>query len=495
MDVKLKERKHNRSSLRVGFIHPNLKKDGIGIENFLKGKVILITGATVFLAKVLIEKILRSVPDVSKIYLIIRGKDMEDARQRLKYIVDIELFHCLKQKHGEHYEAFMWSKLVTVIGDVAHPTLGIPEDLAVEIAKHVQIIVKVAADTAFDQSKMILRYDVALQVNAMGPCNLLNFAIKCKILSSSCIHHQALLKDIQEKEDLWRKRDVLVRKIAWETVCVLSETTVLENEMKLASDYKKLLKPNDVLLIYESQNISALIVRPSGILSTYKKPFPGWIEGIKYLLLDPVIVYYGKGKLTGFPLNPNCSFDIVNSRRHSCEYNVGNNGKACFNVQDSRPEFLPPLFFFFPIVLEDLFNLIYQHFKSRPLIDSIGRSIRISEMKVFNSLQNFSNHLWRSSEAAATATLPSQFSTTKLIEAIKFKEHAEYLATIYLPQAFHTYWFDDSKTRGLIESMSAEEKMKFGCDVKRIDLKDYIVNVHIPGLRRHVLKEKSLSKI
>ncbi|KAK6244028.1 hypothetical protein QUC31_010437 [Theobroma cacao] len=55
--------------------------------------------------------------------------------------------------------------------------------------------------------------------------------------------------------------------------------------------------------------VTVVILRPSGILSTYKDPFPGWIEGNK--LVDPVILYYGKGKLTVFPLNPNCVVAIV----------------------------------------------------------------------------------------------------------------------------------------------------------------------------------------
>lgn len=41
-----------------------------------------------------------------------------------------------------------------------------------------------------------------------------------------------------------------------------------------------------------------------------------------------------------------------------------------------------------------------------------------------------------------------------------------------------------------MEIMSEEEKREFGFDVESIDWKDYITNVHIPGLRRHVMKGK-----
>ncbi|OMO68844.1 Fatty acyl-CoA reductase [Corchorus olitorius] len=117
-------------------------------------------------------------------------------------------------------------------------------------------------------------------------------------------------------------------------------------------------------------------------------------------------------------------------------------------------------------------------------------------MKFFDSVQDFSAQLWKQ-----VANLPNQVSptstvsNTKLFKIIKVKEQAEYLGAIYLPYNFQNYWFDDSNVQGLIKSMSEEEKKKFGCDVKSIEWKDYIVNVHIPGLRRHILKEKGFSKM
>lgn len=43
-----------------------------------------------------------------------------------------------------------------------------------------------------------------------------------------------------------------------------------------------------------------------------------------------------------------------------------------------------------------------------------------------------------------------------------------------------------------MESMSEEEKRKFGFDVGSIDWKEYITKVHIPGLRRHVMKGRGM---
>ena len=43
-----------------------------------------------------------------------------------------------------------------------------------------------------------------------------------------------------------------------------------------------------------------------------------------------------------------------------------------------------------------------------------------------------------------------------------------------------------------MEEMSEEEARSFGFDVEGIDWDDYISNVHIPGLRRHVMKGRGM---
>jgi alcohol-forming fatty acyl-CoA reductase len=52
-----------------------LNKVGLGsVKGFYSGKVLLITGTTGFLGKLVLEKILRVLSDVKKIYLLTRPK-------------------------------------------------------------------------------------------------------------------------------------------------------------------------------------------------------------------------------------------------------------------------------------------------------------------------------------------------------------------------------------------------------------------------------------
>ena len=55
----------------------------IGIREFYAGKDILITGATGFMGKVLLEKLLRSIPDIGNLYILVRQKRGKTSKERL----------------------------------------------------------------------------------------------------------------------------------------------------------------------------------------------------------------------------------------------------------------------------------------------------------------------------------------------------------------------------------------------------------------------------
>lgn len=52
------------------------------IGKWFAGKVVFVTGATGFMGKVLVEKLLRDCPDIETMYLLIRTKRGVDTEQR-----------------------------------------------------------------------------------------------------------------------------------------------------------------------------------------------------------------------------------------------------------------------------------------------------------------------------------------------------------------------------------------------------------------------------
>lgn len=67
---------------------------GTEIKEFFRGKRILITGGTGFLGKVVLEKLLRSVPHLEHIYLIIRVKKGKEINDRLNDIFEDRVSRC-----------------------------------------------------------------------------------------------------------------------------------------------------------------------------------------------------------------------------------------------------------------------------------------------------------------------------------------------------------------------------------------------------------------
>ena len=58
------------------------------IVDFYRNKSVFITGATGFLGKVLIEKLLRTCHDLNKIYVLVRSKKGHSAAQRLNEMLN-----------------------------------------------------------------------------------------------------------------------------------------------------------------------------------------------------------------------------------------------------------------------------------------------------------------------------------------------------------------------------------------------------------------------
>ena len=66
---------------------------GLGIKEFYDGKTIFLTGTTGFVGKVVLEKILRSLPSIKKLFVMVRDKKGMSVRQRFENgILSAEIF-------------------------------------------------------------------------------------------------------------------------------------------------------------------------------------------------------------------------------------------------------------------------------------------------------------------------------------------------------------------------------------------------------------------
>ncbi|PSN39595.1 hypothetical protein C0J52_06907 [Blattella germanica] len=115
------------------------------ISEFYKGKNVFITGGTGFIGRVLIEKLLRSCPDIGNIYVLIRRRKGVDIWDRVDEIVNLPLFEVLKEKYPENLK-----KIIPVEGDCKSLRLGISDADYQILEDNVNIVFHVAATVRFD---------------------------------------------------------------------------------------------------------------------------------------------------------------------------------------------------------------------------------------------------------------------------------------------------------------------------------------------------------
>ncbi|KAI6676517.1 hypothetical protein NL676_037313 [Syzygium grande] len=493
-------------------------RDGIGIIDFLERRNFLVTGATGFLAKVLIEKILRVAPNVGKIFLLIKAKDEQAAMDRVKNeIIECELFKCLKQKYGEEYTNFMLSKLVPVKGDIRESNMGIADDFLHQITQEVDVILNSAANTILDE-----RYDASLVANTIAPSRLLSFAKKCK-KPSLFLHLSTTYVNGERPGILMEKAfEMGESRIDSSTQSKLD----VHYEINLASDLVETLPPNEMpqklkeiglarartygwqntyqmtkamgemMINAERGGIPVVIIRPSVIESTFQDPFPGWIQG--YRVLDPLILSYGKGRLPGFLVNPSTVMDVVPAdlvvntiiaamAKHGI---AASPGIDVYHAASSTVN---------PMTMGDIFKYSRDHFAASPLTDNKGDEIQITDMEYFGSIDSFSSYIEKDiseksglSKELGPNSKPKQHSRLEA-RCKRMAESLIHLAKLYEPYMFYRARFDSGKTQKLMEQMSTEERNQFPMDLRSTNWEDYFANAHIPGLRRHVIKKASLS--
>ncbi|KAE8741530.1 hypothetical protein FOCC_FOCC012914 [Frankliniella occidentalis] len=128
------------------------------LVNFYKGQNILITGATGFMGKVLLEKLLYTCHEVGTIYMLIRTKKGQQPEQRLDTIFDSPMFERLREERPKFRH-----HLHAVSGDVGEPGLGLSAEDRVTLADKVNIVFHCAATVRFDEV-----LNVAVNINVRG---------------------------------------------------------------------------------------------------------------------------------------------------------------------------------------------------------------------------------------------------------------------------------------------------------------------------------------
>lgn len=528
------------------------------IAEFLSGKTLFVTGATGFLAKGFVEKILFSAPDVARIYLLIRprsrsnGQIVSETERLESEILQSRAFERLRTKWGAAFASVMSGKVVAVAGDLTEDGLGISADQREQLVEDVDFVVNYAGTVVFDEP-----IDSALEQNTMGAARVVGFANACRKAAlvhvstayvsgkrtgripeapipqdrsvSDLINGSAAGFDLQGEIDAIRAFTREVEEASGEPGLEAAFLKQLrrQDRGKRVTDYRKahqvealrqrwirkqmvdegmrrarrhgwndsytLTKAMGEQLVVKLRGaLPTAIVRPAIVESSLEDPEPGWVEDLK--VADPLIVHYGKGRLSNFPIDPGIVLDIIpvdvlsNAVTAVLPQVHGSGEMKVYHVASGSQN---------PVRASEMVDLVYGYFKSSPMRDRAGRPIDVRpwqfiSQRRFRCLVALKYKLPLSLLKAAVDYLPARWVSryrrrVSGMEAVL--ERLESLVDTYCGYTHLDCEFETENTRRLFEALNPEDRKVFNFDVTRIDWREYIQEIHIPGLKHHVLKE------
>ncbi|KAJ8867416.1 hypothetical protein PR048_031217 [Dryococelus australis] len=120
------------------------------VQQFFSGRCVLLTGATGFCGKVLLEKLLRSCPNLDKVYIVVRPRRGQDIYDRVANLLNQPLLSCLQLFVTVSPEAL--KKVVPVAGDLSRPGLGLSLHDKELLCQQVSVVFHMAASVRFNDN-------------------------------------------------------------------------------------------------------------------------------------------------------------------------------------------------------------------------------------------------------------------------------------------------------------------------------------------------------
>jgi len=519
----------------------NQKLEELSVGQSLSGKKILLIGFTGFIGKVWVAKVLQAVPDVGKIYLLIRRQRSTTALKRFEKIVATSpVFDKLHEIHGDEFGNFLSEKIEIVEGDVSQPGLGLKPEIALRLGAELDLVINSSGLTDFNPD---LRQ--ALAINVDGTIHLLNFLRECKhgalLHLSTCyvvgfrdgrisetlkpnytpkgiadfdaeleyesLHNLAaeiearaeseeitnlLRKQVLEKGKLANKKlteseiEAQIRKQRqrWVRNELTESGMHRAQELGWPNTYTFTKSLAESLIGIRGTDLHISVVRPSIVETSTHDPFQGWNEGVN--TSAPISYLLG----TFFRQLPS-------------------NGKKCLDIIPVDLV-VRGMILIGAALISRRHETLYQLATSAVNPCNMRRTIELTSLahrKHYRAQDEFNYRLlsmfdsipvskerYRKLSAPAQRQLvkallrivsPLPMMRSPLVRRERDLDKVEKLVELYEPFILHNEYVFEARNIEILSAILPEhEREVFGYDASRIDWWDYWINIHIPALRK-----------
>ncbi len=122
----------------------------LSIRETLAGKHILLTGASGFVGKVWLAMVLNDIPQIGRIYVLLRGKGRGVKERFEKILNESPVFKPLHEAHEGRMSEFISQRIEVVAGDVSQPHLGMDPETEARLRRDVDVVLHCAGLVDFN---------------------------------------------------------------------------------------------------------------------------------------------------------------------------------------------------------------------------------------------------------------------------------------------------------------------------------------------------------
>ncbi|MDQ4006787.1 MAG: HAD-IB family hydrolase [Actinomycetota bacterium] len=485
----------------------------------LRGRRVLLTGATGFVGEALLHRILTDLPG-THVVLMVRPKGELSGRDRIAALLDKPIFEQVRARTS--VPELLDRRVAVLEGDLADvPPL--PSDL--------DVVVHCAGDVSFDPP-----IDEAFETNVLGVHRLLT-RLEESGADAHYVHvstayvagrrrgavpEASAAHDVDwRSETTWggrmrarveeRSRDPATLKwlraraerehgrAGWITSAHDTERRRrrwVDDQLVAAGGerarslgwtdvytFTKALGERVVEEIGRDRPVS--VVRPSIIESALETPYPGWIEGFK--MAEPIILAYGRGELPDFPGAADSVVDIV-----PVDHVVG----AIVATMAERPETGSPRYLHVcsgarnPLAFRRLYQSVRDYFEANPFhLDDRGAvrlpTWRFPGAETVERLLSASERAHRAADYVVTH-VPRSERTREVARTLdRQQRRLDFLRRyldLYQEYANAELHFRDDATAALFAALDPADREVFAFDTAVIDWEHYLGEVHCPSV-------------